>query len=67
MRHRSCGPHEEPAELCEVVVCLVEDAAGGVEVQLHPVAHAQVRQAHLPSHAVAVVVSVVLYGRAAIQ
>ena len=67
MRLESCGPHEEPTELREVVAGLVEDAAGSVEVQLHPVAHAQVRQAHLPSHAVAVVVSVVLYGRAAIQ
>ena len=67
MRLESCGPHEEPAELREVVAGLVEDAAGGVEVQLHPVAHAQVRQAHLPRHAVAVVVSVVLDGRAAIQ
>ena len=46
-----------------MVVCLVEDATGGVEVQLHLVAHAQVRKAHLPRHAVPVVVSVVLYGR----
>ena len=56
----SGGAHQKAAELCEVVVGLVEDPAGGVEVQLDLVAGRQVREAHLSRHAVAVIVGVVL-------